>query len=280
MMSLAALLLIALPGYLYLESRARKARREGRRFVEDPQFEEVTREGAPLPSWHWITGVIPPVVVFVVLNLLQWGIVVALLLAILTCCLLNFPQRRSILPAVSSGANGSLTAIMNTSCAVGFGSVVKIVPGFALLTQLLVGSGSSPLSLLVSEAAAVNVLAGATGSASGGLSIALDALGSQYLAMANAIGLDPAYLHRIASISAGGLDSLPHNGGILTVLAFSHCTHKESYRDILISLTLIPALFMLLSLIMIWRYPITKKMYHRILRALESPSDEDDFSHL
>ena len=112
MMSLAALLLIALPGYLYLESRARKARREGRRFVEDPQFEEVTREGAPLPSWHWITGVIPPVVVFVVLNLLQWGIVVALLLAILTCCLLNFPQRRSILPAVSSGANGSLTALM------------------------------------------------------------------------------------------------------------------------------------------------------------------------
>ena len=144
MMSLAALLLIALPGYLYLESRARKARREGRRFVEDPQFEEVSREGAPLPSWHWITGVIPPVVVFVVLNLLQWGIVVALLLAILTCCLLNFPQRRSILPAVSSGANGSLTAIMNTSCAVGFGSVVKIVPGFALLTQLLVGSGPPP----------------------------------------------------------------------------------------------------------------------------------------
>ena len=180
-------------------------------------------------------------VVFVALNLLQWGIVVSLLLAILTCCLLNLRQWRSILPAVSSGANGSLTAIMNTSCAVGFGSVIKIVPGFVLLTQLLVGSGASPLNLLVSEAAAVNVLAGATGSASGGLSIALDALGSRYLDMANAIGLDPACLHRIASIAAGGLDTLPHNGGILTVLAFSHCTHKESYRDIFFSLTLIPA---------------------------------------
>ena len=88
----------------------------------------------------------------------------------------------------------------------------------------------------------MNVLAGATGSASGGLSIALDALGNQYLQMANAIGLDPAYLHRIASIAAGGLDTLPHNGGILTVLAFSHCTHKESYRDIFFSLTLIPFL--------------------------------------
>ena len=240
LMSLAAILIIGLPGYLYLESRARKARKEGRGFREDPLFEEVDRE-APLPAWHWITGVIPPVVVFVALNLLQWGIVVALLLAILTCCLLNFRQWRSILPAVSSGANGSLTAIMNTSCAVGFGSVIKIVPGFVLLTQLLVGSGASPLSLLVSEAAAVNVLAGATGSASGGLSIALDALGSQYLDMANAIGLDPACLHRIASIAAGGLDTLPHNGGILTVLAFSHCTHKESYRDIFFSLTLIPA---------------------------------------
>jgi len=241
LMSLAAVVLIGLPGYLYLESRARKARREGRGFTEDPLFEDVDREGAPLPPWHWVTGVIPPVVVFVILNLLQWGIVVALLLAILTCCLLNLRQWKNILPAVSSGANGSLTAIMNTSCAVGFGSVVKIVPGFALLTQLMVGSGASPLGLLVSEAAAVNVLAGATGSASGGLSIALDALGGQYLTMANAIGLDPAYLHRIASIAAGGLDTLPHNGGILTVLAFSHCTHKESYRDIFFSLTLIPA---------------------------------------
>ena len=240
LMSLAAVLLIGVPGYLYLESRARKAKREGKGFQEDPLFQEVERK-TPLPAWHWLTGVIPPVVVFVALNLLQWGIVVALLLAILTCCLLNFRQWRSILPAVSAGANGSLTAIMNTSCAVGFGSVIKIVPGFALLTQLLVGSGASPLSLLVSEAAAVNVLAGATGSASGGLSIALDALGSQYLDMANAIGLDPAFLHRIASISAGGLDTLPHNGGILTVLAFSHCTHKESYRDIFFSLTLIPA---------------------------------------
>lgn len=242
LMSLAAVLLIGVPGYLYLDSRARKAKKENRGFVEDPQYEEVSRQGAPLPRWHWVTGVIPPVVVFVVLNLLQWGIVVALLLAILSCCVLNLRQWRSILPAVSAGANGSLTAIMNTSCAVGFGSVIKIVPGFALLTQLLVGSGASPLSLLVSEAAAVNVLAGATGSASGGLSIALDALGNQYLQMANAIGLDPAFLHRIASISAGGLDTLPHNGGILTVLAFSHCTHKESYRDIFFSLTLIPFL--------------------------------------
>ncbi len=240
LMSLAAVLLIGVPGYLYLESRARKAKREGKGFQEDPLFQEVERK-TPLPAWHWLTGVIPPVVVFVALNLLQWGIVVALLLAILTCCLLNLRQWRSILPAVSAGANGSLTAIMNTSCAVGFGSVIKIAPGFVLLTQLLVGSGASPLSLLVSEAAAVNVLAGATGSASGGLSIALDALGSQYLDMANAIGLDPAFLHRIASISAGGLDTLPHNGGILTVLAFSHCTHKESYRDIFFSLTLIPA---------------------------------------
>ena len=251
LMSLAAVLLIGLPGYLYLESRARKARKEGRGFTEDPLFEEVDRTGAPLPFWHWITGVIPPVVVFVVLNLLQWGIVVALILAILVCCLLNLRQWRSILPAVSAGANGSLTAIMNTSCAVGFGSVVKIVPGFVLLTQLLVGSGASPLCLLFSEAAAVNVLAGATGSASGGLSIALDALGSQYLNMANSIGLDPAFLHRIASIAAGGLDTLPHNGGILTVLAFSHCTHRESYRDIFFSLTLIPAVGSLLIAV-IW----------------------------
>ena len=155
-----------------------------------------------------------------------------------------------LLPAINDGANGSMGAIMNTACAVGFGSVVKAVPGFAVLTNLAL---NMPGSILFSEAVAVNLLAGATGSASGGMSIALSALGPKYaeLAAGNTAILEA--LHRIASISSGGLDTLPHNGAVLTLLAVSNCTHKESYMDICITTCIIPLVGSLL-LALIWGF--------------------------
>lgn len=99
-----------------------------------------------------------------------------------------------------------------------------------------------PGSILFSEAVAVNVLAGATGSASGGMSIALEALAPQYLEKAAAIGLNPEYLHRIASLASGGLDTLPHNGAVLTLLAVSNCTHKEAYWDVCVTSCIIPVI--------------------------------------
>lgn len=250
-MSIVAVIIIGIPGYLWLDYRARKAKREGRGFIEDPKFEGVEHDESKLPSWHWITGLVPIVVVFVALNILNWGIVIAMVLAIITCCLLNIQHIKLFLPAFSAGAAGSLTAIMNTASEVGFGSVVKIVPGFQLLTNAMLSNNASGVSLLFSEAVAVNVLAGATGSASGGMSIALAALGDKYLQMANAIGLNPEYLHRIASLASGGMDTLPHNGAVLTLLAVSHCTHKESYLDICVTTCIIPILGSL-SLSLIW----------------------------
>ena len=118
-----------------------------------------------------------------------------------------------------------------------------MVPGFVLLKNVML---KMPGSILFSEAVAVNTLAGATGSASGGMSIALEALSPQYLEKAAQIGMDPAYLHRIASIASGGLDTLPHNGAVLTLLAVSNCTHKESYLDICVTSCIIPVIVSLL----------------------------------
>ena len=108
-----------------------------------------------------------------------------------------------------------------------------------------------PGSILFSEAVAVNVLAGATGSASGGMSIALEALAPQYLEKAASISLNPEYLHRIASLASGGLDTLPHNGAVLTLLAVSKCTHKESYWDVCVTSCIIPVIASLL-LSLVW----------------------------
>jgi H+/gluconate symporter-like permease len=123
-----------------------------------------------------------------------------------------------------------------------------VVPGFSLLKNAML---NMPGSILFSEAVAVNVLAGATGSASGGMSIALEALAPQYLEKAASISLNPEYLHRIASLASGGLDTLPHNGAVLTLLAVSNCTHKESYWDVCVTSCIIPVIASLL-LSLVW----------------------------
>jgi H+/gluconate symporter-like permease len=105
------------------------------------------------------------------------------------------------------------------------------LPAFALVREWVLGVGGGPL---VSLAVATNLLAALTGSASGGLTIALDALGGTYLQLAAQHGIDPALLHRVAVISSGTLDSLPHNGAVVTLLAVCGSTHRESYRDIVI----------------------------------------------
>ncbi len=251
LMGLIAAVMIGVPGYLYLEWRARKARKQGLHFVEDPKHHEAVSSDTPPSNWHWLSGLVPLLIVVLMLNVLpgilrkhniaDWSssesIVVALLCGIAVVCLMNIRRFKLLLPAINEGANGSLTAIMNTACAVGFGSVVKVVPGFVLLKNLVL---NMPGSILFSEAVAVNVLAGATGSASGGMSIALEALGSQFLEKAGQIGMNPENLHRIASIASGGLDTLPHNGAVLTLLAVSNCKHKESYIDICITSCIIP----------------------------------------
>lgn len=256
LMGIVATILMGVPGYLYLEWRCRSARKKGLGFVEDPRHTETVVDMSKQPSWHWVTGLIPLIVVVFMLNVLpnilaehnvvelttNQAIVIALLGGIATACLINIKQFKVLLPAIDAGANGSLMAIMNTACAVGFGSVVKSVPGFALLKNALL---AMPGSILFSEAVAVNILSGATGSASGGISIALETMSAQYLERALSIGMSPDLLHRVAVLS-GGLGTLPHNGAVLTLLAVSNCTHKESYMDICVTACIIPTVVSLL----------------------------------
>jgi H+/gluconate symporter-like permease len=245
-LSIVSCIVIGLPALVWLQMDINKGRKQGLHFEEDPLFVEPETEEKP--SWHWLSGLLPIIAVIVLLNVIKTHIVVALLGGIIVCCLMNIKYYKVFLPAFSKGADGSLTAIMNTSLAVGFGSVVKTVPGFAILTEAML---NMPGSILFSEAVAVNVLAGATGSASGGMSIALTALAPKYLEIAQAEGIDPGVLHRIASISSGGLDTLPHNGAVLTLLAVAHCTHKQSYWGVCVTTCIIPVVASL-GLALVW----------------------------
>ena len=119
---------------------------------------------------------------------------------------------------------------MAVASLVGFGAVVAALPAFDLVREGVLGLGGG--NPLLSLAVAVNILAGITGSASGGMSIALSTLGATYMEMAAAAGISPEALHRITAIATGGLDSLPHNGAVVTLLSICRLSHREAYGDL------------------------------------------------
>jgi H+/gluconate symporter-like permease len=158
-----------------------------------------------------------------------WAVVTALSVAIVVLIATNYRRLPALRDSMDAGANASVLPVLSVASLVGFGSVVAALPAFAMVRDWVLGIGGGPL---VSLAVATNVLASLTGSASGGLTIALDALGGTYLKIAHEQGIDPGLLHRVAVIGAGTLDSLPHNGAVVTLLAVCNSTHRESYLDI------------------------------------------------
>jgi H+/gluconate symporter-like permease len=159
-----------------------------------------------------------------------WSVIVALAVAILVLLALNYKRLPRLRDSVDAGLNASVLPVVSVACLVGFGTVVAALPAFEMVRAWVLGIEGGPL---VSLAFSTNVLAALTGSASGGLTIALEALGSTYMQLAAELGIDPALMHRVAVIGAGTLDSLPHNGAVVTLLAVCGATHKESYFDMM-----------------------------------------------
>jgi len=158
-----------------------------------------------------------------------WSVVVALAAAIATVILFNRSRLPSLRQSMDAGANASVLPALSVASLVGFGAVVAALPAFATVRDWVLGIEGGPL---VSLAVATNVLSALTGSASGGLTIALDALAQTYMTIATQTGLSPALMHRVAVIGSGTLDILPHNGAVVTLLAVCGTTHRQSYFDI------------------------------------------------
>lgn len=169
-----------------------------------------------------------------------WSIIAALALSNLLLLLIGRRSLPNIKGSLDAGANAAVLPIFNTASQVGYGAVVASLVGFGLIRDTVLGI--APGNPLISLSISVNLLAGITGSASGGMSIALQALGSTYLEMGQAAGISPQLLHRVTSIATGGLDALPHNGAVITLLAICKLTHRQSYLDIFIVAVLFPLL--------------------------------------
>ena len=219
--SLVVAVLMASFGYWWLKKIINRAVANGE------QFE--AREGDPillereLPSP--ISGLIPLLVVLGLSftfhdTLQQNALIVALLGGVIAIAVINFKHFHKPQTAIHEATTGALVAIGNTAAVVGFGSIAKITPAFDTAVNAMT---SLPGNELVGAAVAVSVIAGLTGSASGGQAIALPEVGPHYMAA----GVNPEQLHRIVSISSGALDSLPHNGYVVTTIR-AICNEKHS----------------------------------------------------
>jgi H+/gluconate symporter-like permease len=158
-----------------------------------------------------------------------WAVEGALLVGILTVVLFAFkPLKERFAEGTKAAVAGALLASINTASEYGFGGVIAALPGFLVIAH---GMQAIP-GVLVNEAITVTALAGITGSASGGMSIALATMADSFISAANAAGIPLEVLHRVAAMASGGMDTLPHNGAVITLLGVTGLTHKQSYGDI------------------------------------------------
>ncbi|MBC3374884.1 GntP family permease [Pseudomonas sp. SWRI92] len=246
-------------GMLFLQRQRNKAQRVGEGYGTELRNEPETAEDIKLPNpWlavspllavgimnllftQWIPqwygkshslalpGMATPVTSDIAKLTAIWAVQAALLVGIVLVLLFGFRAIRSKLAEGSKSAvGGALLAAMNTASEYGFGAVIASLPGFLVLADWLKNIPNP----LVNEAVTVTLLAGITGSASGGMSIALAAMSDTFINAANAANIPLEVLHRVAAMASGGMDTLPHNGAVITLLAVTGLTHREAYKDI------------------------------------------------
>ncbi len=267
-------IIMFLAGMWWLSNRAKKANARGEFYGNHPN--EVVKEfdSSNLPN-VWVA--LLPIFIVLVLNFILseyvfasnasgfdylkakpfetslgavrgiWALVISLVVAIIVSVAINWKRFDDLKDSVNSGVLGSMLPILNTASEVGYGNVVKTLAAFAIIQAALLGISDNPL---ITSAIATNVLAGITGSASGGMSIALGAMGDTFYQAALVRGINPEVLHRVVAIACGGLDSLPHNGAVVTLLGITQLTHRQSYADIGMCTVVIPVLTCVIAIVL------------------------------
>ena len=251
---------VAIGGWLYLEAMRRKAQRNGEGYGTNLVNEPETPADLNLP--HPFIALLPLMVVGIA-NLIFtwfipltygghflidlpglkaplesdvkkmvaiWAVMAALLCGIVTIFLFAWRSLKGKLADGSKVAvGGAMLASLNTASEYGFGGVIAALPGFVQVADALKAIPNP----LINQAITINILSGITGSSSGGMSIALAAMADRFIEAAHAAGIPLEVMHRVASMAAGGMDTLPHNGAIITLLAVTGLTHRQAYKPIL-----------------------------------------------
>ncbi|WP_338472564.1 GntP family permease [Niallia sp. XMNu-256] len=239
-------LIMAVGGYFWLAYRTKKLSARGDVFTEPTEDEATTEDTTDEKVPHWVLSLLPLLVVVVLLNVVKMEALWSLLIGVLSIMVLNAKDYKKFIPSINAGSKGSVMAILNTSAAVGFGAVIAIVPAFEDITSWLLNVSDNPL---VAEGLAVQIMAIITGSASGGMGIALGTLGDTFVKLSQTTGISPEVFHRIAAV-ASGASIFPNNGALLTLVSVTGLSLRETYKDVFIVAFIIPTIALLVGIMM------------------------------
>ncbi len=235
---------------IYFIYEAKKAKAKGIGFEADDNTNEILAkadkmaEEGKLPNV--VLSVIPIVTIAIVLNLFKMDITVALLSGILVCSIFFFRNISGVSKILTESVNSAAITIITASAIVAIGSVVKITPGFQQIVDHILSfsqSGGNPLTIF---GIATTLLCGLNASGMGGLSTTLSVLAEPFMAM----GVNPDIMHRVGVIASVGLDSLPHSGGIVAILAISGISYKDGYKHLFVTTVIITLLTLALALVL------------------------------
>ncbi|MEI8596476.1 GntP family permease [Photobacterium sp. Hal280] len=241
-------------GVLWIKYRAQKAIAAGENYGDHEESDKELDDSAATPSV--LMALVPILMVFVINFVLTniyfkspaviaeyetldtringtWPVIIALAVAII---FMLVSYRRYLFDTnkhVFDGSVGSLLPIFNTASEVGYGAVITALSAFVIIKA---GIAAIDIPDLFKVALTSTSLAGIIGSSSGGTGMVLALLGNDFLNT----GINPEVLHRVILLAAGGLDTLPHCGAVITLLAVCRLTHRQSYGDIAVVTMAIP----------------------------------------
>jgi len=225
-------ILIAILGLMYLMSRAKKFEKKGIGFEAFDELQDV--KSGDVPNF-WLS-IAPSILIIILLNVARWNIVWSMIAGILFCVAVMWKRLdhdTSWLSVINSGASNSTAVIMNTAAIVGYAGAVRLLPQFPEIVEAV---KNISINAYYFPAVSTALLSGIAASSSGGLSVAYQALSETFLNL----GIPLEVVHRVSSMAAGTIDSLPHCPAIINLLVVTKTTHNDVYKDIAVTTILIP----------------------------------------
>ena len=251
LMGIVCSLIFMIFGMAYINFQIKVAAKNGEIFVPIPadNILNISKEEIIKTLPNWKISSLPIIAVIVLILSLSkilpslYAVSIGLTAGIILTYLLNWKRIENPVATMAKGCASSIMPLMNTAAIVGYGSVVKAAPAFQ---QLVAFAMNLDFNTYITGALGVNIIAGITGSSSGGLTIFLENMGDFLIKK----GANPEALHRVLSISSGGLDTLPHNGAVITILTVLGTNHKESYKDVCVVCVILPIFVTIIAILM------------------------------
>ncbi|MEL7649163.1 MAG: hypothetical protein AAGU76_13790 [Sedimentibacter sp.] len=232
--------------YIYLKTSSKRAIARGEHFVVNNDTDAIhlndVNSTEELPPFF--LSLIAPIMTIVLSIISNYTVVAngicssndavsfALILVTLYCIVVFRKFIPDIMGTITKGIQSGLGPIFFIGSVVAFGTVVSYTEAYNIFRNFALNLRISPY---YSTVISVNILAGITASGLGGLRIFMSSCSEHFIKL----GLDPQLFHRVACMSCVGLDSLPHNGGLVTTLKVMGSDYKESYFVTFIVTTII-----------------------------------------